>query len=83
MQMRTKMQLGLLCVILTGLGFSLNTQAARPAGEIDKDWGDPKGQECIDCHMIENPGLHQEWNNSQHGQNGVNCLDCHKAEKGD
>ncbi len=57
--------------------------AARPAGEIGKDWGDPAGQECVECHWTENPGLTQEWNNSQHGQSGVNCLDCHKAEKGD
>ncbi len=57
--------------------------AARPAGEIGKDWGDPAGQECVDCHATENPGLTQEWNNSQHGQAGVNCLDCHKAEKDD
>lgn len=57
--------------------------AARPAGEIGKDWGDPAGQECVECHWTENPGLTQEWNHSQHGQAGVNCLDCHKAEKGD
>ncbi len=72
-----------LCVSIIGLMLSLNTQAARPGGEIGADWGDPDGEECIDCHMTENPGLHKEWNDSQHGQNGVNCLDCHKAEKGD
>ncbi len=33
--------------------------------------------------MTENPGLYWEWNNSQHGQNGVNCLDCHEAKEGD
>ena len=57
--------------------------AARSSGEIGKDWGDPKGQECVDCHMTENPGLYWEWNHSQHGQNGVNCLDCHAAEEGE
>ena len=31
----------------------------------------------------EDPGLTWEWNNSQHGQSGVNCLDCHAAEPGD
>ena len=57
--------------------------AARPAGKMGQDWGKPKGQECIDCHMTENPGLYWEWNRSQHGQNGVNCLDCHEAKEGD
>ncbi len=57
--------------------------AARPSGEIGKDWGNPKGHECVECHWMEDPGLTMEWNNSQHGQSGVNCLDCHRAEKGD
>ncbi len=57
--------------------------AARPSGEYGVDWGKPKGQECVDCHMTENPGLYWEWNHSQHGQNGVNCLDCHEAQEGD
>ena len=38
--------------------------AARPAGEIGKDWGDPAGEECVECHMTENPGLTMEWNSS-------------------
>ena len=58
-------------------------EAARPSGEYGVDWGTPKGQECVDCHMTENPGLYWEWNHSQHGQSGVNCLDCHAAEEGD
>ena len=57
--------------------------AARPSGEIGKDWGNPKGQECVECHWQEDPGLTREWNSSQHGQSGVNCLDCHGTEKGD
>jgi hypothetical protein len=57
--------------------------AARPSGEIGEDWGNPKGQECVECHWMEDPGLAKEWNNSQHGQSGVNCLDCHIAQKGE
>ncbi|MCG7870841.1 MAG: cytochrome C552 [Candidatus Thiodiazotropha lotti] len=57
--------------------------AARPSGSIGKDWGNPKGQECIECHWQEDPGLTMEWNNSQHGQSGVNCLDCHEAKADD
>lgn len=56
-------------------------EAARPKGEIGKDWGNPKGKECVECHWQETPGLTMQWNESQHGQSGVNCLDCHKAEK--
>ncbi len=56
-----------------------SVDAARPGGVIGKDWGNPKGKECVDCHFQENPGLTWEWNKSQHGQNGVNCLDCHSA----
>lgn len=58
-------------------------QADRPAGKVGVDWGNPTGQECVDCHMTENPGLYWEWNHSQHGQNGVNCLDCHEAKEGE
>jgi len=58
-------------------------QADRPTGKAGVDWGDPKGQDCVDCHMTESPGLYWEWNRSQHGQNGVTCLDCHQAKEGD
>ena len=68
-------------VALLALGSA--AQADRPTGKAGVDWGDPKGQECVDCHMTESPGLYWEWNHSQHGQNGVTCLDCHKAEEGD
>ncbi|MEA3410483.1 MAG: multiheme c-type cytochrome [Pseudomonadota bacterium] len=57
--------------------------AARPSGKIGEDWGNPKGQACIECHRAETPGLTQQWNDSQHGQSGVNCLDCHAAADGD
>ncbi len=57
--------------------------SARPIGQVGKDWGNPKGQACVDCHRTETPGLTQQWNGSQHGQSGVNCLDCHKAKPED
>ena len=71
--------------ILAGIALLLAqgpAQADRPAGKAGVDWGAPAGQECVDCHMTENPGLYWEWNKSQHGQNGVNCLDCHAAKEG-
>ena len=37
-------------------------QADRPPGQVGVDWGTPAGQECVDCHMTENPGLYWEWN---------------------
>lgn len=60
-----------------------DAHGARPAGELGKDWGDVRGKECVECHMTESPGLYLEWNQSAHGQAGVNCLDCHQAEEGD
>jgi len=73
-------------LVLTGLFVLLQFgigHAARPSGEIGKDWGDPKGKVCVECHRSVTPGLYQEWNHSQHGQSGVNCLDCHKADAKD
>ncbi|MDJ0864274.1 MAG: multiheme c-type cytochrome [Gammaproteobacteria bacterium] len=58
-------------------------QAARPAGKIGVDWGDKKGEMCTACHRQASPGMWQQWNQSQHGQSGVNCYDCHRAEEGD
>ena len=72
---------GASAMLLLALGTS--AEAARPGGVIGKDWGNPKGQACVDCHWKESPGLTQEWNNSQHGQRGVNCLDCHAVKEGD
>ncbi|HID81491.1 MAG TPA: cytochrome C552 [Chromatiales bacterium] len=70
--------------ILLSMALILSTaQAARPAGEVGKDWGDPRGEQCVECHLSESPGLTSEWNKSMHGQRGVNCLDCHIAEKDD
>ena len=69
---------GLALLILAG-----PANAARPAGKVGVDWGDPKGEECVACHREINPGMWRQWNDSQHGQSGVNCLDCHKADKKD
>ncbi|MGA7979235.1 MAG: multiheme c-type cytochrome [Chromatiaceae bacterium] len=75
-----------LAAAAAGLALALHvgpSEAARPGGEYGVDWGKPKGQQCVECHMTENPGLYLEWNQSQHGQTGVNCLDCHEAQEGD
>ncbi|ABK45516.1 conserved hypothetical protein [Magnetococcus marinus MC-1] len=58
-------------------------EAVRPAGQPGKDWGGPENAKCAECHMKESPGLWKQWNESQHGQNGVGCLDCHKAAEKD
>lgn len=71
-----------IAAIVLGLAVT-SANAARPSGVIGEDWGDPKGQACVECHMQKSPGLAREWNNSQHGQAGVNCLDCHQAKKDD
>jgi hypothetical protein len=41
------------------------------------------GDDCVDCHKLENQGLYEEWSKSEHGKHNVNCLDCHKAESTD
>lgn len=64
-------------------GLSAEAFPAPATAEPSTEWGNPKGQACVDCHMTESPGLYWEWNNSQHGQRGVNCLDCHQAQDGD
>ena len=71
---------GLLITVCTVLLLQSGlANAARPSGEIGKDWGNPDGLLCVNCHMQQTPGLAKQWNDSQHGQRGVNCLDCHGA----
>jgi len=65
------------------LTLMLPAEAARPPGQAGVDWGDPKGAMCVACHSQQNPGLYRQWNDSKHGQRGVNCYDCHKAGKDD
>lgn len=60
-----------------------HVEAAQSSGDAEKRWGDPAGEICISCHMTQSPGLYWQWNDSQHGQRGVNCLDCHQAEATD
>ncbi|WP_088189674.1 multiheme c-type cytochrome [Desulfosporosinus sp. FKA] len=42
--------------------------------------GDNKA--CVECHQKENPGIIQQYHDSEHSSRGVQCLDCHKAVKG-
>ena len=73
-----------LCLCIVGLlGLIQTAQAERAAGQPGIDWGDPRGQDCVDCHMTESPALYLEWNRSGHGQAGVTCLDCHEAKEGE
>lgn len=39
--------------------------------------------DCIECHREQNPGMYEQWKNSQHGQNDIGCIDCHGAEADD
>jgi len=40
-------------------------------------------QECLECHVLQMPGLITQWEASSHWQAGVGCYECHMAEKGD
>lgn len=46
-------------------------------------WGNPVGEECVNCHAKSSAGLTLEWRESAHAKAGVNCLDCHQAELSD
>lgn len=37
---------------------------------------------CVECHQKDNPGIIQQYHDSDHSGRGVQCLDCHKAVKG-
>ncbi len=41
------------------------------------------GDNCLDCHQKNNPGLYKQWKHSKHGSVGVGCYDCHKAAAAD
>lgn len=80
---QTGIQRWLACIGASLMLLGTAADAARPSGELGKDWGNPKGEACVECHRSETPGLNREWNASQHGQAGVNCLDCHATKPGD
>ncbi|MFO7962607.1 MAG: multiheme c-type cytochrome [Desulfobacterales bacterium] len=41
------------------------------------------GQTCVDCHRINTPGIHTDWQNSTHGMVGVTCEKCHATTASD
>jgi len=41
---------------------------------------DAAGQECIECHRFEQPGIINDWKDSRHAHAGVTCIDCHRVE---
>lgn len=52
--------------------------------EVDSaEWGVEAGEACISCHQKTSKGLAAQWEESEHGQVGMNCLDCHRADIGD
>ncbi|MEZ4655204.1 MAG: multiheme c-type cytochrome [Candidatus Eisenbacteria bacterium] len=40
----------------------------------------PNPEACAACHAEISPGLHNQWQNSRHGAEGVTCIDCHGAD---
>ncbi len=52
--------------------------------KVDKsEWGLEAGKACITCHAKTSKGLATQWEESKHGQIGLNCLDCHRASEDD
>ena len=76
-----------LCLSVFGglLFLAANAEAVRPKGQPGADWGitSAASKKCMSCHKKVSPGLWSQWNESQHGQNGVGCLDCHQAKEED
>ncbi len=56
-----------------GLTTSLPALSATTLGE---------NKACVECHQKQNPGIIQQYHDSEHSSRGVQCLDCHKAVKG-
>jgi hypothetical protein len=65
---------------LVALSFLLPLSSITKA---DSHGSKGEGEACIECHRSEQPGIYKEWNDSKHGQYGVDCYDCHKAETDD
>ncbi len=40
-------------------------------------------KECIKCHKTTDPGIYQQWGDSQHFRANVGCYECHKANEGE
>lgn len=57
-------------------------QAAKVTVE-KSEWGLEAGKACVTCHKKTSKGLATQWEESKHGQIGMNCLDCHRAEVDD
>ncbi len=38
-------------------------------------------QQCLQCHMDEDPGLVADWQHSKHAEAGVGCVQCHVVPK--
>ncbi len=72
----SQLVLGLILVVASP------TQAAKV--EVDSsEWGKETGEACIKCHKKSSKGLATQWQESKHGEVGMNCLDCHQADIGD
>ena len=79
--------IGLRATIRIGAGFCfLSFTGPLLAAKVTLDpghWGNPAGEECVNCHTKSSAGLAMEWRESAHAKAGVNCLDCHQAEATD
>ncbi len=79
--------IGLRATIRIGAGFCfLSFTGPLLAAKVTLDpghWGNPAGEECVNCHTKSSAGLAMEWRESAHAKAGVNCLDCHKADVAD
>jgi hydroxylamine dehydrogenase len=38
---------------------------------------------CMTCHLIESPGIYNQWFQSRHAMSDITCIDCHQAQEGE
>ncbi len=42
--------------------------------------GPARADECVECHMYDNPGIVRDWRGSKHAESDVGCAECHEDQ---
>ena len=81
---RLRLLATLLCAGVMLAGMPPGAGAAEPAAKAPISFKklSAESDDCADCHLKKNPGLHAEWKKSAHFKANVGCYECHKAAPG-
>jgi len=66
---------GAVLFLAQGIGVASVKEAPKEFSEETK--------QCVKCHTKNNPGIVQQWGESQHYRAKVGCYECHAADEGD